>query len=73
VLSPQGIERFGARIVERITAEAFMLDGATTRIGVSVGAAAMGEGDAIGETLRRADAALYGAKTRGGGRVRMAA
>ncbi|KAI1692905.1 diguanylate cyclase, GGDEF domain-containing protein [Ditylenchus destructor] len=47
VLSPQGIERFGARIVERITAEAFMLDGATTRIGVSVGAAAMGEGDAI--------------------------
>lgn len=73
VLSPQGIERFGARIVERITAEAFMLDGATTRIGVSVGAAAMGEGDAIGETLRRADAALYGAKTRGGGRVRLAA
>ncbi|WP_447728704.1 hypothetical protein [Sphingomonas koreensis] len=50
-----------------------MLDGATAQIGVSVGAVAMGEDDTIDEALRRADTALYGAKARGGGRMRLAA
>ena len=73
VLSPGAIERLGARIVERVAGELFVLDGATVRIGVSVGAAALGEDDAIDDALRRADVALYGAKTHGGGRVRLAA
>lgn len=73
VLSPDAIERLGTRIVERIADVPYVLDGATARIGVSVGAAAMVEGDAIDAALRRADGALYGAKTRGGGRVRLAA
>lgn len=73
VLSPGATERLGARIVERVAREPFILDGATVRIGVSVGAAAMGEDDAIDEVLRHADMALYGAKTRGGGTVRLAA
>ncbi|HSX55587.1 MAG TPA: GGDEF domain-containing protein [Sphingomonas sp.] len=73
VLSAGAIERLGARIVERIASEPFVLDGATARIGVSVGAVAVGEDDAIDDALRRADVALYGAKTRGGGRVRLAA
>lgn len=73
VLSPDAIERLGTRIVERIADVPYVLDGATARIGVSVGAAAMVEDDAIDAALRRADAALYGAKTRGGGRVRLAA
>lgn len=73
VLSPDAIERLGTRIVERIADVPYVLDDATARIGVSVGAAAMVEDDAIDAALRRADAALYGAKTRGGGRVRLAA
>lgn len=73
VLGPDAVERLGARIVERIAGDPFVLDGATVRIGVSVGAAAMSEEDTIDDALRRADTALYCAKTRGGGRVRLAA
>jgi len=73
VLSEDAMERLGARIVERIAGEPYLYDGATARIGVSVGAAAMGEDDPIDAALRRADMALYGAKARGGGRVRLAA
>ncbi|MEG3179358.1 GGDEF domain-containing protein [Sphingomonas sp. LT1P40] len=73
MLSAGATERLGARIVEVIAGHGYALGSAEARIGVSVGAAAMTANDAIDDALRRADAALYGAKTRGGGTVRLAA
>ena len=57
-----------ARAVCTALTDAFTVQGASTRVGASVGLALQGcDGDGADELLRTADAAMYAAKRQGGG------
>jgi diguanylate cyclase (GGDEF)-like protein len=70
-LVPRGeaaADRLGARVLGAITI-AFTVDGEVVHLGASVGVAAVSEVGHLHEALRRADAAMYVAKTTGKGRL----
>ena len=64
-------QALAARIIERIEAKPFMLDGQSIHLGTSIGyALAPDDGEEPAQLLRNADLALYAAKAQGKGTYR---
>ncbi|TKC87773.1 diguanylate cyclase [Trinickia terrae] len=67
---PAASEALAARLIQRLSEPYFLSTGETVGIGTSIGIAFAVHGDTFQRLMRRADAALYDAKTAGKGRFR---
>ena len=64
----RGVARVAAKIL-RVLSRPFLIHGRRLRVGASVGASLLGSKGSAARWLREADAAMYRAKRRGGGRL----